>query len=66
MSIPTVEVAVRDVRSPVPTAGLPDGAEAVVFVPGNPGAPATPDTWRRCSISSHHPAHIVAHNFGGP
>ena len=28
---------------------------------------ATPDTWRRCSISSRITrAHIVAHNFGGP
>ena len=43
MSIPTVEVSVRGVRSPVLTAGPPDGAEAVVFVHGNPG-PA--DDWR--------------------
>ena len=43
MSISTVEVSVRGVRSPVLTAGPPDGAEAVVFVHGNPG-PA--DDWR--------------------
>lgn len=43
MSIPAVEVSVRGVRSPVLTAGPPDGAEAVVFVHGNPG-PA--DDWR--------------------
>jgi pimeloyl-ACP methyl ester carboxylesterase len=88
----------------VQTAGPPDGAEAIVFVHGNPGpagdwralltragelgrqsrltcpaaampasrrtsAPrwtATPDTWWPCSISSASPAHIVAHDFGGP
>ena len=43
MSISIVEVSVRGVRSPVLTAGPPDGAEAVVFVHGNPG-PA--DDWR--------------------
>src|SRR5260370_13557713 len=43
VSISTLEVSVRGVRSPVLTAGPPDGAEAVVFVHGNPG-PA-PD-WR--------------------
>ena len=43
MSIPAVEVPVRGARSPVLTAGPPDGAEAVVFVHGNPG-PA--DDWR--------------------
>ena len=43
VSISTVEVSVRGVRSPVLTAGPPDGAEAVVFVHGNPG-PA--DDWR--------------------
>ena len=43
MSISTLEVLVRGVRSPVLTAGPPDGAEAVVFVHGNPG-PA--DDWR--------------------
>ena len=43
MSISTVEVSVRGVRSPVLAAGPPDGAEAVVFVHGNPG-PA--DDWR--------------------
>ena len=43
MSISTLEVSVRGVRSPVLTAGPPDGAEAVVFVHGNPG-PA--DDWR--------------------
>ena len=43
MSISTFEVSVRGVRSPVLTAGPPDGAEAVVFVHGNPG-PA--DDWR--------------------
>ena len=37
VSISTVEVSVRGVRSPVLTAGPPDGAEAVVFVHGNPG-----------------------------
>ena len=37
MSISTVEVPVRSVRSRVLTAGPPDGAEAVVFVQGNPG-----------------------------
>ena len=41
--IATVEVSVRGVRSPVLTAGPPDGAEAVVFVHGDPG-PA--DGWR--------------------
>jgi pimeloyl-ACP methyl ester carboxylesterase/2-polyprenyl-6-methoxyphenol hydroxylase-like FAD-dependent oxidoreductase len=43
VSASTVEVSVRGVRSPVLTAGPPDGAEAVVFVHGNPG-PA--DDWR--------------------
>ena len=43
MSISTLEVSVRGVRSPALTAGPPDGAEAVVFVHGNPG-PA--DDWR--------------------
>jgi pimeloyl-ACP methyl ester carboxylesterase len=43
VSIATVEASVRGVRSPVLTAGPPDGAEAVVFVHGNPG-PA--DYWR--------------------
>ena len=43
MSISTVEVPVRGVRSRVLTAGPPDGAEAVVFVHGNPG-PA--EDWR--------------------
>ena len=43
MSISALEVSVRGVRSPVLTAGPPDGAEAVVFVHGNPG-PA--DDWR--------------------
>ena len=43
MNISTVEVSVRGVRSLVLTAGPPDGAEAVVFVHGNPG-PA--DDWR--------------------
>ena len=43
VSVSTVEVSVRGVRSPVLTAGPPDGAEAVVFVHGNPG-PA--DDWR--------------------
>ena len=36
MSISTVEVSAGGARSPVLTAG-PDGAEAVVFVHGNPG-----------------------------
>jgi len=43
VSISTLEVSVRGVRSPVLMAGPPDGAEAVVFVHGNPG-PA--DDWR--------------------
>ena len=43
MSISTFEVSVRGVRSPVLAAGPPDGAEAIVFVHGNPG-PA--DDWR--------------------
>jgi pimeloyl-ACP methyl ester carboxylesterase len=43
MSISTLEVSVRGVRSPALTAGPPVGAEAVVFVHGNPG-PA--DDWR--------------------
>jgi len=43
VSISAVEVSVRGVRSPVLTAGPPDGAEAVVFVHGNLG-PA--DDWR--------------------
>ncbi len=43
MSISALEVSVRGVRSPVLTAGPPEGAEAVVFVHGNPG-PA--DDWR--------------------
>ena len=43
VSISTLEVSVRGVRSPVLTAGPPDGTEAVVFVHGNPG-PA--DDWR--------------------
>ena len=43
MSISTLEVSVGGVRSPVLTAGQPDGEEAVVFVHGNPG-PA--DDWR--------------------
>jgi pimeloyl-ACP methyl ester carboxylesterase len=43
VSISTLEVSVRGVRSPVLTAGPPDGAEAVVLVHGNPG-PA--DDWR--------------------
>jgi pimeloyl-ACP methyl ester carboxylesterase len=43
VSISTLEISVRGVRSPVLTAGPPDGTEAVVFVHGNPG-PA--DDWR--------------------
>jgi pimeloyl-ACP methyl ester carboxylesterase/2-polyprenyl-6-methoxyphenol hydroxylase-like FAD-dependent oxidoreductase len=43
VSVSTVEVSVRGVRCPVLAAGPPDGAEAVVFVHGNPG-PA--DDWR--------------------
>jgi pimeloyl-ACP methyl ester carboxylesterase len=43
MSISTLKVSVRGVRSPALTAGPPDGAEAVVFVHGNPG-PA--EDWR--------------------
>lgn len=43
VSISVVEVSVRGVRCPVLAAGPPDGAEAVVFVHGNPG-PA--DDWR--------------------
>ena len=43
VSVSTVEISVGGVRSPVLTAGPPDGAEAVVFVHGNPG-PA--DDWR--------------------
>ena len=43
MSISVLEVSVGGVRSPVLAAGPPDGAEAVVFVHGNPG-PA--DDWR--------------------
>ncbi len=43
MNISTLEVSVRGVRSPVLTAGPPDGAEAIVFIHGNPG-PA--DDWR--------------------
>jgi pimeloyl-ACP methyl ester carboxylesterase len=43
VSISALEVSVRGVRSRVLTAGPPDGAEAVVFVHGNPG-PA--DDWR--------------------
>ena len=43
MSISVFEVSVCGVRSPVLAAGPPDGAEAVVFVHGNPG-PA--DDWR--------------------
>src|SRR5262249_21117127 len=38
-----LEVSVHGIRSPVLTAGPPDGAEAIVFVHGNPG-PA--DDWR--------------------
>jgi pimeloyl-ACP methyl ester carboxylesterase len=43
VSITTVEVSVRGVRSPVLAAGPAAGSEAVVFVHGNPG-PA--DDWR--------------------
>jgi pimeloyl-ACP methyl ester carboxylesterase len=43
VSIAAVEVSVGGVRSRVLAAGRPDGAEAVVFVHGNPG-PA--DDWR--------------------
>jgi pimeloyl-ACP methyl ester carboxylesterase len=43
MSISVLEVSVGGVRSPVLMAGPRDGAEAVVFVHGNPG-PA--DDWR--------------------
>jgi pimeloyl-ACP methyl ester carboxylesterase len=43
VSISSVEVSIRGVRSPALTAGPPDDAEAVVFVHGNPG-PA--DDWR--------------------
>jgi pimeloyl-ACP methyl ester carboxylesterase/flavin-dependent dehydrogenase len=43
VSVSAVEVSVCGVRSRVLTAGAPDGAEAVVFVHGNPG-PA--DDWR--------------------
>jgi FAD binding domain len=43
VSVSTAEVSVRGVRSRVLTAGPPDGAEAVVFVHGNPG-PA--EDWR--------------------
>ena len=41
VSISAVEVSVRGVRSPVLTAGPPDGAEAVVFVHGNLARPMT-------------------------
>ena len=37
MSISALEASVRGVRSAVLTAGPPDGAEAIVFVHGNPG-----------------------------
>ena len=43
VNMSTLEVSVRGVRSPVLTAGPPDGAEAIVFIHGNPG-PA--DDWR--------------------
>ena len=43
MSISALEVSVRGVRSPVLTAGPPEGAEAVVFIHGNSGSA---DDWR--------------------
>ena len=43
VSISTLEVSVRGVRSRVLTAGPPDDTEAIVFIHGNPG-PA--DDWR--------------------
>jgi hypothetical protein len=46
VSISIFEVKVPGVRSPVLTAGPSDGAEAVVFVHGNP-------TWRGQQISTY-------------
>ena len=62
MSISALEVSVRGVRSPVLTAGPPDGAEAVVFVHGNPG-PA--DDWRPLLARSGELGRAIAPDMPG-
>jgi pimeloyl-ACP methyl ester carboxylesterase len=62
MSISTLEVSVRGVRSPALTAGPPDGAEAVVFVHGNPG-PA--DDWRDLLTRAGELGRAIAPNMPG-
>lgn len=62
MSITPVEVSVRGVRSPVLTAGPQDGAEAVVFVHGNPG-PA--DDWRELLVPAGGLGRAVAPDMPG-
>jgi pimeloyl-ACP methyl ester carboxylesterase len=62
VSISTLEVSVRGVRSPVLTAGPRDGAEAVVFVHGNPG-PA--DDWRELLTRAGELGRAVAPDMPG-
>ncbi len=62
MSISTLEVYVRGVRSRVLTAGPPDGAEAVVFVHGNPG-PA--DDWRDLLTRAGELGRVIAPDMPG-
>ena len=85
VSIPTVEVSVRDVRSRFRRRGRRTArrrSSSYPVIPAGHARPrprrasrnasatrwtATPDTWRRCSISSASPrAHVVAHDSGGP
>jgi pimeloyl-ACP methyl ester carboxylesterase len=56
VSSSTVEVFVRGIRSPVLTAGPPGGAEAVVFIHGNPG-PA--DDWRGLLTRAGEPGRAI-------
>ena len=62
MSIASVDVTVRGVRSRVLTAGRPDAAEAVVFVHGNPG-PA--DDWRDLLIRAGELGRAIAPDMPG-
>jgi pimeloyl-ACP methyl ester carboxylesterase len=62
VSISTLEVYVRGVRSRVLTAGPPDGAEAVVFVHGNPG-PA--DDWRDLLTRAGELGRVIAPDMPG-
>ena len=62
VSISTLEVSVRGVRSRVLTAGPQDGMEAVVFVHGNPG-PA--DDWRDLLIRAGELGRAIAPDMPG-